>query len=188
MGERQLDLFSDAGQRTESTSPQGAGGPVVAADMADAELIAAIAGASLADSDLLAAEGISDALRRAFIVYLLSHDRPMSEVLAPTRKDIAAEFARGFQGMTDHAVTLDELIAAREALIAGVVGNMPAEHRRFLLSFERGEPEWGLLGLDGIADLPAVRWRQQNLDRLGTAERAALVAGLERALGQAASP
>lgn len=135
--------------------------------------------------DLLAAEGIDDALRRAFIVYLLSHDRPMSEVLAPTRKDITAEFARGFQGMTDDAVTLDELTAAREALIAGVVGDMPAEHRRFLLSFERGEPEWRLLGLDGIADLPAVRWRQQNLDRLGTAERAALVAGLERALGQA---
>ena len=51
--------------------------------------------------DLLANEGIDDALRRAFIVYLLSHDRPMSEVLAPTRKDIAGEFARGFQGMTD---------------------------------------------------------------------------------------
>ena len=35
--------------------------------------------------DLLAEEGIDDNLRRAFIVYMLSHDRPMSEVLAPTR-------------------------------------------------------------------------------------------------------
>jgi hypothetical protein len=32
--------------------------------------------------DLLANEGIDDVLRKAFIVYLLSHDRPMSEVLA----------------------------------------------------------------------------------------------------------
>ena len=111
--------------------------------------------------------------------------RPMSEVLAPTRKDIAAEFARGFQGMTDHPVTPDELIAAREAATTGVVGNMPHDHRRFLLSFERGEPEWSLLGLDGVAELPAVRWRQQNLDKLGAVERAALVAGLEEALGQA---
>ena len=70
----------------------------------------------------------------------------MSEVLAPIRKDIPAEFARGFQDMTDDTVTLDELIAAREALIAGVVGNMPAEHRRFLLSFECGQPEWAFSG------------------------------------------
>ena len=135
--------------------------------------------------DLLANEGIDDALRRAFIVYLLSHDRPMSEVLAPTRKDIAAEFARGFQGMTDHPVTLDELIAAREAVIASVAGAMPADHRRFLLSFERGAPDWTLLGLDGIAELPAVRWRRQNLDKLGDGARAALVARLEEVLGRA---
>ena len=49
--------------------------------------------------DLLTNEGIDDALRRAFIVYLLSHGRPMHEVLAPTRKDISIEFERGFQGM-----------------------------------------------------------------------------------------
>ncbi len=53
--------------------------------------------------DLLANEGIDEALRRAFIVYLLSHDRPMNEVIAPTRKDISTEFERGFQGMTDSA-------------------------------------------------------------------------------------
>jgi predicted nucleotidyltransferase component of viral defense system len=35
--------------------------------------------------DLLAHEGIQDSLRRAFIVYLLSHDRPMAEILAPVR-------------------------------------------------------------------------------------------------------
>src|SRR5216683_4424696 len=84
--------------------------------------------------DLIANEGISDALRQAFIVYLLSHDRPMSEVLAPTRKDISDEFLRGFEGMTAEAVSRDELIAAREAIITGIVGEMPEPHRRFLIS------------------------------------------------------
>ncbi|MGA2435406.1 MAG: nucleotidyl transferase AbiEii/AbiGii toxin family protein, partial [Bryobacteraceae bacterium] len=51
--------------------------------------------------DLLANEGINDELRKAFIVYLLSHNRPMAEVLAPMRLNIAAEFARGFEGMTE---------------------------------------------------------------------------------------
>jgi predicted nucleotidyltransferase component of viral defense system len=79
--------------------------------------------------DLLANEGIDDSLRKAFIVHLLSHDHPMSEVLAPTRKDISAEFLRGFEGMTEEPVSRDELIAAREILIAEIVGRMPDSHR-----------------------------------------------------------
>lgn len=55
-------------------------------------------------SDLLAHEGISEELRRAFLVYLISHNRPMAEVLAPTRKPLAEEFARGFVGMTQEPV------------------------------------------------------------------------------------
>jgi predicted nucleotidyltransferase component of viral defense system len=51
--------------------------------------------------DLLANEGIDDALRRAFVVYLISHDRPMHEVLGARRKDISEEFLRGFNGMTE---------------------------------------------------------------------------------------
>lgn len=133
---------------------------------------------------LLAEEGIDDALRRAFIVYLLSHGRPMSEVLAPTRKDISEEFLRGFEGMTDKPVTREELEAAREALISEIVGKMPANHRRFLVSFERGEPEWKLFDVPGAHELPAVRWRQQNLDTLSASKRKALVARLSEVLEQ----
>ncbi|SCB55088.1 Nucleotidyl transferase AbiEii toxin, Type IV TA system [Bradyrhizobium shewense] len=64
--------------------------------------------------DLLANEGITDEIRKAFIVYLLSHDRPMSEVLASPQKDISDEFLHGFEGMTDKPVSKDELITARK--------------------------------------------------------------------------
>jgi predicted nucleotidyltransferase component of viral defense system len=134
--------------------------------------------------DLLANEGIDDTLRRAFIVYMLSHDRPMSEVLAPNRKDFSDEFLRGFEGMTETPVSRDELAAAREDMIAAMVGQMPNRHRSFLISFERGQPDWSVLGVPGAPDLPAVRWRQQNLDKLSKARRAALVARLEKALAQ----
>jgi predicted nucleotidyltransferase component of viral defense system len=133
--------------------------------------------------DLLANEGIDDYLRRAFIVYLLSHDRPMHEVISARRKDIALEYERGFAGMTDNPIELDELLTARETLIENIIGNMPDEHRRFLLSFEQGAPDWPLLGLDRVVDLPAVRWRQLNLNRLDEKSRAALVSDLEGALG-----
>lgn len=132
--------------------------------------------------DLLANEGVSDDLRRAFIVYLLSHDRPMHEVIGPTRKDIAGEYERGFAGMTEEPVPLNALINAREAIIGTIIGDMPDEHRRFLLSFERGEPEWDLLGLEHAPDLPAIRWRQLNLDKLDAEARSQLVSNLEEKL------
>lgn len=95
--------------------------------------------------DLIANEGISDELRQAFIVYLLSHDRSMSEVLAPTLKNMEAAFKHGFSGMTRDPMELADLLAARATLIKSIIGDMPADHRKFLISFERGEPEWHLL-------------------------------------------
>jgi predicted nucleotidyltransferase component of viral defense system len=133
--------------------------------------------------DLLANEGINDDLRKAFIVYVLSHNRPMAEVLSPARLDISAEFARGFEGMTDTPVTLDDLLQAREDLIGNIVGQMPQEQRRFLMSVKRGQPDWALLNLPGAKDLPAVRWKLDNLARLNDSMRTKLLAGLAEALG-----
>jgi len=136
---------------------------------------------------LLAQEGIDDLLRRAFLVYLLSHNRPLAELLAPNRNPMSVEFSRGFQGMTAEPVSLDELVAVRESLINLVVGMMPEPHRRFLVSFERGEPDWQLLGVPNARDLPAVRWKQQNLDKLQPAQRAKLVRQLEALLAKPAT-
>ena len=46
------------------------------------------------------------------------------------------------------------------------------EERRFLLSFKNREPEWDLLGLDDIAQLPAVRWKMQNLANMAPEKHA----------------
>tara|TARA_R110001606_G_scaffold399304_1_gene584230 strand:+ start:7697 stop:8614 length:918 start_codon:yes stop_codon:yes gene_type:complete len=133
--------------------------------------------------DLLANEGIDDKLRTAFIVYLLSHDRPMHEVLTVRPRDIAQEYERGFTGMTEQPVALEQLLAAREDTINAIIGDMPNDHRRFLISFEQGNPDWSLLGLEHAAELPAVRWRQINLDKLDATARTKLVENLKRVLG-----
>lgn len=133
--------------------------------------------------DLLANEGIGDMLRKAFIVYLLSHHRPMAEVLAPRRRDIFVEYRRGFEGMVEQAVTLDELLKAREDLIADIVGKMPEQHKQFLVSVKASEPDWSLLGLPGAKDLPAVRWKLENLAKLSAEKRSELLGNLNVALG-----
>jgi hypothetical protein len=132
--------------------------------------------------ELLANEGIDDTLRKAFVVYILSHNRPMAEVLAPARLDISQEFARGFEGMTDMAVALDDLLKTREELIAALVGNMPHEHRLFLLSCKKCAPKWELLGIPHAEHLPAVQWRLQNLAKADTKKREKLLGDLLTAL------
>ena len=132
--------------------------------------------------DLLAKEGVNAQLRAAFVVYLLSHHRPMHEVLNPTRKDISGEFVQSFAGMTTEPVQLDELLEAREKLADEIVGRMPTSHREFLLSFEKGEPDWGKLEIAHAKDLPAVRHRMLNLARVADAKRTELVSKLERIL------
>jgi hypothetical protein len=132
---------------------------------------------------LLANEGIDEPLRKAFIVYLLSHNRPMAEVLAPQRSDISAEYRRGFEGMVDQPVSLDDLLKAREDLIQEIVDKMPEQHKRFLVSVKKSAPEWALLDVPGAKDLPAVRWKLENLATLSAGKRAELLQGLNNALG-----
>ncbi|QFI62467.1 nucleotidyl transferase AbiEii/AbiGii toxin family protein [Qipengyuania flava] len=132
--------------------------------------------------DLLANEGISDELRRAFLVYLISHNRPMAEVLAPTRKPLADEFERGFVGMAQENVELADLEATREALVATMVAEMPNAHRQFLIGFKRGEPDWELLDIPEARHLPAVLWKQRNLEKMLPEKRNELIEVLENVL------
>lgn len=128
--------------------------------------------------DLLANEGISDTLRQAFLVYILSHNRPAAEVLAPRRKDIEQEFQNNFVGMTTASVRIEDLIAAREQMIEIVVGQMPQEHREFLIGVERGDVRWQLADLQEVAELPAVRWKLSNLNKVRPDRRETFAANL----------
>lgn len=124
--------------------------------------------------DLMANEGLTAKLRETFIVYLLSHNRPMGEVLSGRVKDMASEYRDGFQGMTEEPVPMGELIDTQKSMIAALIGAMPDRHREFLIGFERGQADWSLLERSSVADLPAIRWRQRNLDKLDPERRAAM--------------
>jgi hypothetical protein len=80
-------------------------------------------------------------------------------------------------------VTLDELLKARQDLIAGIVGEMPEPHKRFLVSVKHGAPDWALLDVPHARDLPAVRRKLENLARLSANKREQLLTGLNVALG-----
>lgn len=131
---------------------------------------------------LLENEGLSDDLRTALIAYLISHDHSPHSLLNPVLRDISQDFEQNFVGMTDRGVALDTLIDARDKLIAEVTGNMPDYHKEFLISFYNRKPDWKLLGLEGVANLPAVKWRELNLDQAGAGTREEIVKKLLQAL------
>lgn len=115
---------------------------------------------------LLENEGIDDNLRKAFLVYLISSNRPISELLKPNPKDIQNVFINEFMSMSEIAVTVEELRAAQEELIKILHTDMTPNERKFLVSFKSLSPEWSLLGPPGIEDLPAVKWKMLNLQRM----------------------
>ena len=114
-------------------------------------------------------EGITPAIRRSFIVYLASHNRPIHEVLFPSLRDISGDYDSTFRGLTAEPAELDALLAARERMIAELHAGLGAEEREFLLSLARNAPNWALLGIEHLEQLPGIRWKLSNLARLAKA-------------------
>jgi predicted nucleotidyltransferase component of viral defense system len=115
---------------------------------------------------LLEHEGITAGIRRAFVVYLGSHNRPVHEVLFPSLRDIRQEFASNFAGMTVDPVEIDTLLAARARMVHELQRGLTDDERQFLLSLVAAEPEWELLGIPHLEQLPGLRWKLQNLEKL----------------------
>jgi predicted nucleotidyltransferase component of viral defense system len=131
---------------------------------------------------LLENEGVSDALFRAFLVYLISHGESMARVIHPRPKPIKDLYEKQFKNMSAIQVSLEELEAARSALVSTLHTHIDDSVKEFLLLFKRGQPRWELLGVDHAPDLPAVRWKLHNLSRMGATQRDAAIAELERVL------
>ena len=111
-------------------------------------------------------EGITPGIRRAFVVYLASHNRPVHEVLFPKLRDIRHDYQRNFEGMVAEPVPLDALLATRERLVRELQEGLDASERRFLLSLVAGEPDWSVMGIAHLEQLPGIRWKLDNLAKL----------------------
>lgn len=129
--------------------------------------------------------GISEGMVECFVVYLAGHNRPPHEVLFSNDKDIVNEYDRAFVGMTEVDCALDTLLEARTRLKRELPQRLTTAHRQFLSGLVRAEPDWSLLQCPHAAELPALRWKLNNLETFRkqrpadfTAQADALDAGL----------
>lgn len=130
--------------------------------------------------------GVTPEIRRPFVVYLASHNRPLHEVLFPQPKDIRLAYEGSFAGMTNEAVSLDALLETREKLFRESPASLDANERDFLRTLALARPDWSLLGIPHLEELPAIRWRLQNLRELARSQPGklrALADALARKLG-----
>ena len=111
-------------------------------------------------------EGFPEKVRKAFLVYLVSHTRPIVEILNPQWGDLRPVFEREFQGMVVEPVTPEELRTIGEQLVSRLRKDMTQEERQFIVSIKEGKPQWNLLGVPGIENLPALQWKLQNIGRM----------------------
>jgi len=132
---------------------------------------------------LLENEGITPEIRKAFVVYLVGHDRPIHELLDPKQKDMRGIYDREFLGMTTTAVSYEDLAHARKQYIDALRNGFTAEERRFLISVKERRPDWPLLGVQGIDKLPSIQWKLANLAKMKPEKHAECVQKLKNVLG-----
>ncbi len=132
---------------------------------------------------LLKYGSFSAAMRKAFVVYLISHDRPMVEVLNPGFFDIRPVFETEFQGMTLEEVACEDMEKIRGKLVSMIARELTIQEKRFIVSVKEGMPQWDLIGIEGVENLPAVKWKLLNIRRMNPSKHNKAVRKLRDYLG-----
>jgi predicted nucleotidyltransferase component of viral defense system len=120
---------------------------------------------------LLENQGLTEAVRQAFIVYLASGSRPMHELLEPriteaSQQEFENTFQNEFSGMTAIPTTHKELKDIRAYLPKLLLSSFTENERIFLIQLKSGNPDWSLLPINGINSLPGIQWKLQNINKI----------------------
>jgi len=104
--------------------------------------------------------------REGIIFCLLGSDRPIHESFAPRLIDQHEAMENQFTGMTNIPFSYEDFEETRSGLIEDVKSIMTEEDKRFLISFESGNPEWEGYEFEYFKEYPSVQWKLLNLKKL----------------------
>jgi hypothetical protein len=115
---------------------------------------------------LFQSTGLTPEIVECFVCYVSGHNRPIHEVLFSRDLDLRLPYESEFQGMTRNEVKLAELLSTRERLRAELPCMLTESQKLFLIGLTTGEPDWKLMECPHLKEMPAIRWKQENLVRL----------------------
>jgi len=116
--------------------------------------------------------GIDAAMIDCCVAYLAGHNRPIHEVLFSNDLPLTDIFVSDFAGMTATEIPLKRLVETRQYIRRELPKVLTDAHKGFLLSFVRAEPDWSLMPFTHLKDLPAIRWKLLNLEKLRRTNKA----------------
>jgi hypothetical protein len=125
---------------------------------------------------------ITEQLRKAFLVYLISGNRPIHELIHPNLLDQQKAYQGEFIGMTQDHVSYEELESARLKLINTILRSLTLDDKEFLISVNSGKPKWELLNINHAQDLPGVKWKMINIHKMSDVKRRNDIDELKRKL------
>ena len=115
---------------------------------------------------LLDNEGLSDPIWEGFKIGLISHYKPIGELLNPVLKNQESAFDNQFAGMSTVSFLYQDYEDTKASLIKIIDERISDDEKKFLLSFESGEPDWSLFPIPVLKELPAVQWKLININKL----------------------
>lgn len=120
---------------------------------------------------LLENEGITKDIKDSFLFYLISHNRPINELLVPNKLDLIQSFSQEFIDMTEKKITINELEKVRTKLFEIIIHILNEQDKRFLISFVSGRPDWSLVRDDKIKNYPSVKWKMLNQEKMAKTKK-----------------
>ncbi|PJB72544.1 MAG: nucleotidyl transferase AbiEii/AbiGii toxin family protein [Alphaproteobacteria bacterium CG_4_9_14_3_um_filter_47_13] len=115
---------------------------------------------------MLTNEGLTNDIRMGFMASLLSHSRPIHEMIRPNFQDQGKVFETQFAGMAFTPFSYADFEATRERLVQEINKGWSDNDRAFLLGFKQGKPDWNLFPLENLSRMPAVQWKLLNIQKL----------------------
>lgn len=110
--------------------------------------------------------GLTAEILDCFVVYIAGHNRPVHEVLFSKPQSMDAPFKNEFEGMLSESVSLEALNTTQKKLMTELPQALTSSHREFLISLTQATPDWSLLPFKHVKNLPAIKWKLQNLENL----------------------
>jgi len=105
----------------------------------------------------------SPSIKKGFIFYLISSNRPIAEMLNPNLKHQRDVLENQFSGMTEESFSYDDFENTRKNLINLVNQTLTVDDKIFLKSIEMGSPIWEIYN---FSIFPAVNWKLNNVLKL----------------------
>ena len=116
--------------------------------------------------NLLENEGITNDVKDSFLFYLLSHNRPINELLDPNFKVIENEYNNEFLTMAKTDIPLEELLEVRSRLVEELKKKLTQDDKEFLISFVSNNADWSKARDAKIQYFPSVKWKKMNQENM----------------------